>query len=107
MTPKTRRLLLAFAVLGLGASSWSSYVHYSLLTVPGYTSFCDVSGAISCTQAYLSQYGSLWGVPVALGGVIYFAVVLLIVGVGGQPKVKGRENVPGYVFALSTLALAF
>jgi uncharacterized membrane protein/protein-disulfide isomerase len=107
MTAKTRRLLLAFAVLGLGASSWSSYVHYSLLTVPGYTSFCDVSGAVSCTQAYLSQYGSLWGVPVALGGVIYFATVLLIAGVAGQPKAKGRENVPGYVFALSTVALAF
>ena len=107
MTAKTRRLLLAFAVLGLGASSWSSYVHYSLLTVPGYTSFCDMSGAISCTQAYLSQYGSLWGVPVALGGVIYFATVLLIVGVAGQPSAKGRENVPAYVFALSTAALAF
>ena len=107
MTAKTRRLLLAFAVLGLGASSWSSYVHYSLLTVPGYTSFCDVSGAISCTQAYLSQYGSLWGVPVALGGVVYFAIVLLIVGVAGQSSAKGRENVPAYVFALSTIALAF
>ena len=107
MTAKTRRLLLAFAVLGLGASSWSSYVHYSLLTVPGYTSFCDVSGAISCTQAYLSQYGSLWGVPVALGGVIYFATMLLMVGVAGQPSAKGRENVPAYVFALSTVALAF
>ena len=107
MTAKTRRLLLAFAVLGLGASSWSSYVHYSLLTVPGYTSFCDVSGAISCTQAYLSQYGSLWGVPVALGGVVYFAIVLLIGGVAGQSSAKGRENVPAYVFALSTIALAF
>ena len=106
MTAKTRRLLLAFAALGLGASSWSSYVHYSLLTVPGYTSFCDVSGAISCTQAYLSQYGSLWGVPVALGGVIYFATVLLLVGFGTR-SAKGRENVPGYVFALSTVALAF
>ena len=61
MTAKTRRLLLAFAVLGLGASSWSSYVHYSLLTVPGYTSFCDVSGAISCTPG-LSQ-----PVPAACG----------------------------------------
>jgi uncharacterized membrane protein/protein-disulfide isomerase len=107
MTARTRRLLLAFAVLGLGASSWSTYVHYSLLTVPGYTSFCDVSGAVSCTQAYLSQYGSLWGVPVALGGVVYFATVLLIAGVAGQSSARGRENVPAYVFALSTVALAF
>ena len=107
MSAKTRRLLLAFALLGLGASSWSSYVHYSLLTVPGYTSFCDVSGKISCTQAYLSQYGSLWGVPVALGGVLFFATVLFIVGFAGQRSVKGRENVPAYVFALSTIGLAF
>jgi uncharacterized membrane protein/protein-disulfide isomerase len=107
MTAKTRRLLLAFAALGLGASAWSSYVHYSLLTVPGYTSFCDVSGTVSCTQAYLSRYGSLWGVPVALGGVIYFATVLLIAGVAGRRSSRGRENVPAYVFALSTIALAF
>ena len=107
MTAKTRRLLLAFALLGLGASSWSSYVHYSLLTKPGYTSFCDVSGTISCTQAYLSQYGSLWGVPVALGGVLFFATILLIVFFAGQLTVKGRENVPAYVFALSTVGLAF
>ena len=45
--------------------------------------------------------------PVALGGVIYFATVLLIVGVAGQPSARGRENVPAYVFALSTAALAF
>src|SRR5215203_5680812 len=107
MTAKTRRLLLVFAVLGLAAAAWSSYVHYSLLTVPGYTSFCDVSGAVSCTQAYLSQYGSLWGVPVALGGVVYFATVLLIAGVAGRGSVKARENVPAYVFALSTIALGF
>jgi uncharacterized membrane protein/protein-disulfide isomerase len=107
MTAKTRKLLLAFAALGLGASSWSSYVHYSLLTVSGYTSFCDVSGAISCTQAYLSQYGSLWGVPVALGGVVYFATVLLMAGLAAQRSAKGRENVPAYVFALSTVGLAF
>ena len=107
MTAKTRRLLLAFAVLGLGASSWSSYVHYSLLTVPGYTSFCDLSGTISCTQAYLSQYGSLWGVPVALGGVDLFCDRAAHRRLAGQPSAKGCENVPAYVFALSTAALAF
>ena len=108
MSKNTRPLLLVLAVLGLAASSWSSYVHYSLLTVPGYTSFCDVNEAISCTQAYLSQYGSLWGVPVALGGVVYFAVVFLLVLLAGRSPVKNaRENVPAYVFALSTLALAF
>ena len=38
---------------------------------------------------------------------LFFATVLFIVGIAGQRSVKGRENVPAYVFALSTVALAF
>ena len=48
-------LLLVFALLGLGASVASSYVHYQMLADPTYTSFCDVSATVSCTQAYLSR----------------------------------------------------
>lgn len=107
MPNRTRNLLLAFAALGLGASAWSSYVHHSLLTQPGYTSFCDVNNTVSCTQAYLSPYGSLWGIPVALGGVLYFTFVLLLVGLGGRRSVQAGENVPAYVFATATPALAF
>lgn len=107
MTPLKRRLILALATIGLGASLMSSYVHYKLLTDASYTSACDVNATISCTQAYLSRYGSLWGVPVALGGVLFFAMVLAIVGLAGRPGVKARENAPGYVFAISTLALSF
>ena len=45
--------------------------------------------------------------PVALGGVMFFAMVLAIAGLAGRPASKSRENAPGYIFALSTLALAF
>ncbi len=106
MTRTTRRLLLAFSVLGLAASGTSSVVHYRLLTQPGYASFCDVNGTVSCTEAYLSRFGSFWGVPVALGGVLFFAVVLALVAAGGRTSVASRDNVPGYVFTLSTLGLA-
>jgi uncharacterized membrane protein/protein-disulfide isomerase len=102
-----RKLILALATIGLGASMMSSYVHYQLLTDASYTSFCDVNTTMSCTQAYLSRYGSLFGVPVALGGVMFFAMVLVIAGLAGRPGSKARENAPGYVFALSTLALSF
>ena len=107
MTSAQRKLLLAFAALGFGAALMSSYVHYRLLTDVSYASACDVNTAISCTQAYLSRYGSLWGVPVALGGVMFFAMVLVLAGLAGRPSAKSRENTPGYIFALSTLALAF
>ena len=107
MTRWSRTLLLAFAALGLGAASTSSYVHYRLLTDPAYSSFCDVNGTVNCTQAYLSQYGSLWGVPVALFGVFFFLLVLLLAGPGGRETAPARDAMPGYVFALSTGALAF
>jgi uncharacterized membrane protein len=107
MTKVSRTLLLAFAALGLGAASVSSYVHYQLLTDPSYSSFCDVNGTVNCTQAYLSPYGSLFGEPVALFGVFFFTLVLLLAGVGGRPGSTVRDAIPAYIFAISTVGLAF
>ncbi len=107
MTRSQRLWLLGFATLGLGAALTSSYVHYRLLTDASFTSFCDVNSTMNCTQAYLSRYGSVWGVPVAAGGVLFFAMVLALAGLAGRAGSGARENAPGYVFALSTLGLAF
>lgn len=107
MSSKSRTLLLAFALLGLAASITSSYVHYRLLTDPGYNSFCDVNAQVSCTQAYLSRYGSLMGVPVALGGVIFFAIAAVLAGVAGSARSSARDNAAGYIFVMSTVGLAF
>jgi uncharacterized membrane protein/protein-disulfide isomerase len=107
MTRLSRTLLLAFAALGLAAASTSSYVHYKLLTEQNYSSFCDVSASVNCTQAYLSPYGSFGGIPVALFGVLFFALVLLLVAIGGRDKAPARDAIPAYVFAASTAGLAF
>src|SRR5688572_246994 len=107
MSSKSRTLLLAFALLGLGASIVSSYVHYQLLTNPGYSSFCDVNATVSCTDAYLSRYGNFMGVPVAIGGVIFFAIAAVLAGIAGSARSSARENAAGYIFMLSTIGLAF
>jgi uncharacterized membrane protein/protein-disulfide isomerase len=107
MTRLSRTLLLACAALGLGAASTSSYVHYKLLTEQNYSSFCDVNASVNCTQAYLSPYGSFAGIPVALFGVLFFALVLLLVAIGGRDKAPARDAIPAYVFAVSTAGLAF
>jgi uncharacterized membrane protein/protein-disulfide isomerase len=106
MTPLRRNLILAFGVLGLGAASVSSFVHYKLLTDPSYTSFCDVNPAVSCTEAYLSRYGSVFGIPVALPGVLFFVLVLLLAGIAARKTSPARDTAPGYIFALSTVGLA-
>lgn len=115
MTSRARWLILALALIGLGFAVASTQVHYRLLTEPGYVSVCDVNATFNCSQAYLSSYGSVLGVPVALGGVAWFALVALIAGIaGGPPPVAPRRKgtappqqpAATYIFALAAVALA-
>src|SRR5678815_5431222 len=105
MTSLARKLLVAFSLLGLGASSAATYVHYNLIRNPDYSSFCDINTTVSCKAAYLSRYGSVAGVPVAVGGVLFFLWVLLMVW-GSRGKSRIKDSAPAYIFAVSTLALA-
>ena len=68
MTKNVRLLLTVLALVGLASAIASLYVHYQLLTRPGYLSFCDVNATVSCSQVYQSQYAYLAGAPVALLG---------------------------------------
>jgi uncharacterized membrane protein len=105
MSVTARRLLIAFALLGLLASSAATYVHYNLLKNPDYSSFCDINATVSCKAAYLSRFGSFAGVPVAVGGILFFTWVLLLAW-GSRGKSRIQDSAPTYIFAGSTLALA-
>ena len=100
------RVALLCAIVGLGASVAAAYVHYRLLFEPSYQSFCDVNTTISCTQVYLSRFSTYRGVPVAVFGGLWFAVAGLLSVAGMTARQTVRESVPGYVFVLSTIALA-
>src|SRR5215471_10436404 len=105
MSSLARKLLVAFSLLGLGASSAATYVHYNLLLNPDYSSFCDINATVTCKAAYLSRYGSVAGVPVAVGGVLFFTWALLMLW-GARGKSAITDSAPAYLFAGSTLALA-
>src|SRR5947207_433429 len=106
MAPRTRRLILAFSLLGLAFAGAAAYVHYRLLTEPTYVSPCDINAKFNCSEVYLSQYGSIRGVPVALGGILWFAAVALI-AVFSRPSSTPGEGAGGaYIFALATVGLA-
>ncbi|OLE85420.1 MAG: hypothetical protein AUF76_00830 [Acidobacteria bacterium 13_1_20CM_2_65_9] len=106
MSKTAARIALLCALTGLVVSVAAAYVHYRLVFDPTYRSFCDVSSTISCTQVYLSRYSTFRGIPVAIFGALWFvaAALLSVSGMTARPSV--RESVPGYLFVLSTLALA-
>ena len=105
MSATARKLLVAFALLGAVASTAATYVHYNLIENPDYSSFCDFNATVTCKAAYLSRYGSVAGVPVAVGGVLFFTWVLLMLW-AARGKSTVKDSAPAYIFAGSTLALA-
>ena len=111
-TRRTGVALLLLALLGLGASTAAAFVHYMLLSDVGYISPCDINARWNCSQVYESRYGSFWGVPVAVGGVIWSAAVTLLALAGWRAAGRGKRSaelaarIPGYIFALTVPALA-
>jgi len=85
---------------------WAAYVHHRLLFDPRYASFCDINATVSCSEVLLSRYSSAYGVPIAILGAIWFTGVLVLLGAAALGRASLRENVPGYLFALSTAGLA-
>ena len=129
MKTHARTLIVAFGLLALGASVASLYVHYQILADPSYTSFCDISETVSCEAVMTSQYGSIYGVPVAVGGAVWSGLVLLLGLVGMQSTRSMSQSAPpsksaprlasqaasqsddagrvaGYIFLLATVGLA-
>lgn len=103
MSAKSRWIVLILAVVGLGFASSSTWVHYKLLTDASYTVPCDISSTFNCSQAYLSPYGSVAGVPVAIAGMFWFGLVALIAAYATPRKDSAAGT---YIFLLSTIGLA-
>lgn len=92
------------AWVGLGASVTAGVVHHRLLTDPAYASFCDVSATFNCTNAYMSAYGTVAGLPTAVWGVVYFAAVLLGLSLW-RSLGRGAEHVAGFGLVMALAGL--
>lgn len=110
MTSRSRLIILLLALVGLGVSGEATWIHYNLLNGTAYAAPCDINATFNCSQVYLSAYGSVKGIPVALGGVLWFGLVAMIAGfakTSAASDAKPADDPAGaYVFALSTIGLA-
>lgn len=107
MNKYARPIILVLALAALGASIAALYVHYRIIKDPTYSSFCDISETVSCEAVLESPYATVRGVPVAAGGVVWSALVLLIAALGmRREKVDQYAASAGYIFVLATVALS-
>ena len=90
MTKYSRPLVVALALLALGASIAALYVHYRIIQDPTYTSFCDISARVSCSEVYQSRFSTLLGVPVAVFAGTWFEVTTSS-GLRGKSAIGARS----------------
>jgi uncharacterized membrane protein len=65
---------LALSVVALGISAYLTYTHY---TDPSALA-CPDTGAINCTKVTTSSYAVIFGVPVAVLGLVWAAAVTAV-----------------------------
>ncbi len=73
-SPTRHRVALAIALVGMAVSVFILVIHRRIAGDPGYTSFCNLGGAINCDAVLGSSYGMLFGVSVAAWSVLAFGV---------------------------------
>ena len=108
MNAYARPILMVLAAVALAASGFALYTHYQMILDPLYASaICDINSSVSCTDVFRSAYGTQFGVPVAAGGVIWSALVLMLAALGlGSPHPDRASAAAGYLFVLSVIGLA-
>jgi uncharacterized membrane protein len=69
------QILTSFGFL---ISLYALYVRHKVLKAPTYSPICDIRANISCSKALGSQYSTTMGVPNALAGLLFYALVFVL-----------------------------
>ena len=101
MTDLTQRLMGAVAILavcGIAVSSVSLQRHYATSK----TAYCDIGETFNCDIVNRSEYSSVFGVPVALIGMLGYAGL-----VGLATVYRERRETPAMLLVAAAAGLAF
>ena len=101
MTELTKRLmsLVAFlAVCGIVVSSVSLQHHYATSK----TQYCDIGETFNCDIVNRSEYSSIFGIPVALIGMLGYAGLAVLATV-----YRERRETPAMLLGAAAVGLAF
>ncbi|OGF79273.1 hypothetical protein A3A15_01385, partial [Candidatus Giovannonibacteria bacterium RIFCSPLOWO2_01_FULL_43_60] len=86
-------VIVLCGLAGIGIMSYLTYIHYSASK-----SFCDISQEVSCDVVTTSIYSEIFGVPVSVLGLLFFAAVLFLI-------LKKRDKAFQTLFIITLFAL--
>jgi uncharacterized membrane protein len=75
-------IIIGLALIGLAAAAYGFVVEQKLKKNAAYQPFCNISERIKCTQALMSEYSTMFGIPNTLSGMIFYGIVIVLVLLG-------------------------
>src|SRR2546429_5130037 len=98
LTRRLTSLVAILAVCGIAVSSVSLQHHYATSK----TAYCDIGATFNCDIVNRSEYSSLFGIPVALIGMLGYAALA-----GLATVYRERRETPAILFGTAAAGLAF
>ncbi|MHB1830744.1 MAG: vitamin K epoxide reductase family protein [Candidatus Micrarchaeaceae archaeon] len=71
---KVKQVALAIAIIGLMISSYLTLTRYTSLSLA-----CPDTGVINCANVLSSQYSTIFGIPNAVLGIVFFAIDAFVI----------------------------
>src|SRR5689334_5982587 len=91
-------LVAVLAIAGVAVSAVSLQHHYA----KSKTAYCDIGEAFNCDIVNRSPYSSVFGIPVALIGILGYAVLGFL-----ATRARSRPDTPKLLFILAVAGWAF
>jgi vitamin-K-epoxide reductase (warfarin-sensitive) len=98
LTERLMSLVAILAVCGVVVSSMSLQHHYATSK----TAYCDIGEVLNCDIVNRSAYSSIFGIPVALIGMLGYAALA-----GLATVYRERRETPALLFSGAAAGLAF
>ena len=97
---RTRTIIWITALVGLLTSGYLAYVKIFNTTI-----YCT-PGLGDCTTVNSSRFSELWGIPIAIFGILSYLAILLLVFLGERLKLVKRYQVL-YIFGISLFGFLY
>jgi vitamin-K-epoxide reductase (warfarin-sensitive) len=98
LTQRLMNLVAILAVCGIAVSSVSLQHHFATSK----TAYCEIGATFNCDIVNRSEYSSLFGIPVALIGMLGYAAL-----VGLATVYRERRETPAMLFGAAAAGLSF
>lgn len=115
MTPKRtgtgargwRVVFLVLCTVGACLAADLARLHVAVNTDPDYQSYCAISARVNCDTVAASRYSVLWGLPLAIWGLVAYVAMAALAGWGLRLRLPRPTWPFGILFWTAAVAVLF